>query len=277
MKQAEAQLAYLRTELSRAERLAKQGTISEIARDKARLAVDTSAANLDSVKASLSVRERELEKAEAALIETAASDDTCCTDIKSPVDGRILRVLAESEQVVQAGTPLLTIGNPSDVEITADLLSRDVTEIRPGAEAQVENWGDPPLRATVRRIEPSAITKTSALGIEEQRVPVILDLAEPQSPQGLGDGFRVVISITVWQGKNVLAVPVAALFRRGDTWAVYRDDNGKAKHQEVSLGRRNDAYAEVLSGLAAGDVVVLHPSDEIEDGSAIRPIATDQR
>ncbi len=277
VKQAEAQLAYLRTELSRAERLAKQGTISESARDKARLAVDTSAANLDSVKASLSVRERELEKAEAALIETAASDDTCCTDIKSPVDGRILRVLAESEQVVQAGTPLLTIGNPSDVEITADLLSRDVTEIRPGAEAQVENWGGPPLRATVRRIEPSAITKTSALGIEEQRVPVILDLAEPQSPQGLGDGFRVVISITVWQGKNVLAVPVAALFRQGDTWAVYRDDNGKAKHQEVSLGRRNDAYAEVLSGLAAGDVVVLHPSDEIEDGSAIKPIAADQR
>jgi len=269
VKQAEAQLTYLRTELSRAERLASQGTISESALDKARLAVDSGAANLDSTKASLSVRERELERAEAALIETAVSDSTCCTDIKSPVSGRILRVLAESEQVVQAGTPLLTIGNPADIEIAADILSRDVTEIRPGSAAVVENWGGPPLAARVRRIEPSAITKTSALGIEEQRVPVILDLAGPPPPEGLGDGFRVVVSITVWQGHDVLAVPVAALFRHGDAWSVYRDVNGVAKRQDVTIGRRNNDDAEVLSGLTEGDSVVLHPSDDIEDGSSI--------
>lgn len=268
VKQAEAQLTYLRTELSRAERLASQGTISESALDKARLAVDTGAANLDSTKASLSVRERELERAEAALIETAVSDSTCCTEIKSPASGRILRVLAESEQVVQAGTPLLTIGNPADIEIAADILSRDVTEIRPGSEAVIKNWGGPPLAARVRRIEPSAITKTSALGIEEQRVPVILELAGPP-PEGLGDGFRVVVSITVWQGRNVLAVPVAALFRQGDVWSVYRDVNGVAKRQDVTIGRRNNDDAEVLSGLTEGDSVVLHPSDDIEDGSSI--------
>ncbi|MBL8790269.1 MAG: efflux RND transporter periplasmic adaptor subunit [Rhizobiales bacterium] len=276
VKQAEAQLAYLRTELSRAERLASRGTISESARDKARLAVDTGSANLDSAKASLSVRERELERAEAALIEAAVSDETCCTDIKSPVSGRILRVLAESEQVVQAGTPLLTIGNPADIEITADFLSRDVAEIRPGAEALIENWGGAPLTAKVRRIEPSAITKTSALGIEEQRVPVILDLAEPQPPPGLGDGFRVIVNITVWRGENLVAVPVAALFRQGDAWSVYRDDNGTAKRQDVVLGRRNDEYAEVRSGLSEGDVVVLHPSDAIESGSSIAPNTPDQ-
>lgn len=268
VKQAEAQLTYLRTELSRAERLASQGTISESALDKARLAVDTGAANLDSTKASLSVRERELERAEAALIETAVSDSTCCTDIKSPVSGRILRVLAESEQVVQAGTPLLTIGNPADIEIAADILSRDVTEIRPGSAAVIGNWGGPPLAARVRRIEPSAITKTSALGIEEQRVPVILDLAGPP-PEDLGDGFRVVVSITVWQGHDVLAVPVAALFRQGDAWSVYRNVNGVAKRQDVTLGRRNNDDAQVLSGLTEGDSVVLHPSDDIQDGMSI--------
>lgn len=269
IRQADAQLTFLRTELARAERLAAQGTISESARDKARLAVETGIAALDSAKASLGVRQRELERAQAALIETGSSEDPCCTVLKAPASGRMLRVLAESEQVVQPGTPLLQIGNPDDLEIAADILSREAVEIRPGAEAVIDGWGGAPLLARVTRIEPSATTKISALGIEEQRVPMILDLTSPAAPSGLGDGFRVIVHVTVWEGKNVIAVPVAALFRDGGDWAVYRVENGRARIQHVSLGHRNDSFAEVTSGIEVNDSVIMYPSDQLADGLAV--------
>lgn len=269
VKQAEAQLNFRRTELSRAERLSAQGTVSESARDKARLEVDTAAAALDSAHASLAVRKRELERAQAALIETQGSEGPCCTEIKAPVSGRILRVLAESEQVVQPGTPLMEIGNPADLEVVSEVLSRDVVEIRPGAPATIDNWGGPPLAATVRRVDPSAVTKISALGIEEQRVAVILDVADPASATELGDGFRVVAHIKVWEGRNVVSVPVAALFRQANDWAVYRVAGGKASVQRIELGRRNDSYAEVTSGLDVGATVIVHPSDQLSPGAAV--------
>lgn len=274
VKQAEAQLTFLKTELARAERLSRQGTISERALDKARLDVDTAAATLDSAKASLTVRQRELQRAEAALIETGASEGPCCTEIKAPETGRILRVLAESEQVVQAGTPLIEIGDPTDIEIVTDVLSRDAVQIAPGAEAVIDNWGGPPLRAKVRRVEPSAVTKVSALGIEEQRVSVILDLegSEPESA-ALGNGFRVVARITLWEGKDLLAVPVAALFRQGGDWAAYAVVGGKAVLRKLDLGARNDVWAEVKGGLAAGEQVILHPSDQMTDGLGVEPIS----
>lgn len=274
VKQAEAQLTFLKTELARAERLSRQGTISERALDKARLDVDTAAATLDSAKASLTVRQRELQRAEAALIETGASEGPCCTEIKAPETGRILRVLAESEQVVQAGTPLIEIGDPTDIEIVTDVLSRDAVQIAPGAEAMIDNWGGPPLQAKVRRVEPSAVTKVSALGIEEQRVSVILDLesSEPESA-ALGNGFRVVARITLWEGKNLLAAPVAALFRQGGDWAAYAVAGGKAVLRKLDLGARNDSWAEVKGGLAAGEQVILHPSDQMTDGLAVEPIS----
>lgn len=275
VKQAEAQLTFTRTELERAERLSQQGTISDRALDKARLDVATAAAALDSAKASLTVRERELQRAEAALIENEASGGPCCTEIKAPVTGRILRVLTESEKVVQAGTPLIEIGDPSDIEIVAEVLSRDAVEIRPGAAAVIGNWGGPPLEATVRRVDPSAITKVSALGIEEQRVPVILDLADAPQVEQLGDGFRVVARITVWEGKGLAAVPVAALFRQGGDWAVYTVANGRAELRPVQLGRRNATFAEVTAGLAAGDTVIIHPSDQMADGVSVTPAAAD--
>ena len=271
VKQAEAQLTFLKSELERAERLSRQGTISERALDKARLDVATAAAALDSARASLDVRQRELQRAEAALIENETGEGPCCSQIKAPVTGRILRVLSESEQVVQAGTPLIEIGDPDDLEIVAEVLSRDAVEIRPGASAVIDNWGGPPLSATVRRVEPSAVTKVSALGIEEQRVPVILDLAEASGQEALGDGFRVVARIIVWEGKQLVAVPVAALFRQGGDWAVYAASNGRAELRLVQLGRRNAAFSEVTAGLAVGDVVILHPSDQMADGVAVVP------
>lgn len=275
VKQAEAQLAFLTSELGRAERLSRQGTISERALDKAKLDTATGAAALDSAKASLAMRQRDLQRAEAALIENASSEGQCCTEIRAPVNGSILRVLTESEQVVQAGTPLMEIGDPANVEIVTDILSRDAVEIKPGAAAVIDNWGGPPLAARVRRVEPSAVTKVSALGIEEQRVPVILDLAEEPGKAGLGDGFRVVARITVWEGKGVIAIPVAALFRQGGNWAAYRSADGKAELRPLQLGRRNEDYAEVTSGLEEGDHVILHPSDQLANGSAVVPRAGD--
>jgi len=269
VKQADAQLAFLRTELARTERLAAQGNISESARDRARLAVETAIAALDSAKASLAVRRRELERAQAALIETGNVDGPCCTTLTAPVSGRILRVLAESEQVVQPGVPLVQIGDPSNLEIAADVLSRDAVEIKPGADAIIDGWGGVPLAARVTRVEPSATTKVSALGIEEQRVAVVLDLMGQSAPADLGDGFRVIVRIRVWQGNNVIAVPVAALFRDGGEWAVYRVDNGRARLQQVSLSHRNDSFAEVTAGLTLNDGVILYPSDQLADGVVI--------
>jgi HlyD family secretion protein len=269
VRQAEAQLAFLNGELDRATRLIRQGTISERAFEKAKLDAETAAAALESAKASLAVRQRELDRAEAALIETA-SGTTCCTEVKAPISGRVLRVRTESEQVVQPGTPLLEIGDPRDLEIVADILSRDAVQIRPGARAVIDNWGGAPLSATVSRVDPSAITKVSALGIEEQRVAVVLALdGEAGQYEALGDGFRVVVRISIWKGESLIAVPIGALFRDGPDWAVYAAVNGKAVLKRLELGQRNGEFAEVRSGLAEGETVILHPSDQIEEGSAV--------
>lgn len=269
VKQAEAQLAFLSSELSRAERLSRQGTISASALDKAQLDAATGSAALDSAKAMLTMRQRDLQRAEAALIESGGSEGQCCTEIRAPASGSILRVLTESEQVVQAGTPLMEIGDPADIEIVTDVLSRDAVEMAPGARAMIDNWGGPPLSARVRRVEPSAVTKISALGIEEQRVAVILDLDGDLGRQRLGDGFRVVARITVWEGTGVIAIPVAALFRKAGSWAAYRAVNGKAELRLLELGRRNTDLAEVASGLDAGDRVILHPPDQLAEGALI--------
>lgn len=271
VRQAEAQLGFLRNELTRATTLVRGGTISERAFEKAKLDAETAAAALESVKAALMVRQRELESARAALIEgSSGAAPACCVEVRAPVSGRILRILTESEQVVQAGTPLAEIGDPGDVEIAADLLSRDAVQIKPGAAAVIEGWGGGPLAAKVSRIDPSATTKVSALGIEEQRVPVVLTLdGDPKTWAGLGHGFRVVARISLWRGENLLAVPIGALFRQGADWAVYVAEAGAARLKMVKLGARNQDVAEVTDGLAEGMVVILHPSDLVSDGVAV--------
>jgi HlyD family secretion protein len=271
VRETEAQLAFANEELDRAATLVRRGTISQRAYDKAKLDVETAAAAVESAKAQLRVRKRQLESAEAALIEGGASGGaTCCVDVRAPVSGRVLRVLTESEQVVQAGTPLVEIGDPADLEIVADLLSRDAVQIKPGATATIEGWGGPILTAKVTRIDPSAATKVSALGIEEQRVSTILSLdGDPSSWSELGHGFRVVVRISLWKGDNLIAVPIGSLFRRGADWGVYVVVDGKAQLRTIEIGARNNEYAEVASGLAENDVVILHPSDLVSDGSSV--------
>lgn len=189
--------------------------------------------------------------------------------VRAPVNGRVLRVLEESERVVAAGTPLVEVSNTSKVEVVADVLSTDAVKIRPGTAVLVEGWGgDGPLRARVRLIEPSAFTKVSALGVEEQRVNVVADFVDPFVP--LGDGYHVEARFVTWEGE-ALKVPAGALFRRGDAWSVFLVEGGRAVCRDVEAGQRNESEVEIKSGLAEGDRVVLHPPSELEDGARVEP------
>jgi HlyD family secretion protein len=182
----------------------------------------------------------------------------------------VLKVIQESEAVVAAGAPLIEIGDPHDLEIVAELLSTEAVRIEPGAPVRIEGWGGPPIRGRVSRIEPAGFVKVSALGIEEQRVRTIIDFADPPEDWSpLGHDFRVNVRVTVWQSDDVLSVPVSALFRTGESWAVFVVRDGYARTTPVEIGKRNNRLAEVVSGLAEGDQVVLHPSDRVSDGTAV--------
>jgi HlyD family secretion protein len=188
--------------------------------------------------------------------------------LASPLAGQVLRVLQESETVVPAGKELLEVGDPDALEVVVDVLTRDAVHIVPGAAVTVERWGgDQPIRAHVHRVEPSAFTRLSALGVEEQRVNVIIDFDDPpEAWAALGDGFRVEVAITIWSADDVLTVPVSAVFRHGDAWAVYVDQGGYARLTPVEVGRRNQDRAQIVSGLEAGARVIVHPSDRVKDG-----------
>lgn len=266
---AEAQRDYAASELRRVEALVSRQALPGRTLDQARLDAAAAAAAVDSARADLLVRERELESARAALIEGSGNgdEDECCVEVVAPASGRILRVLTESEQVVGAGTPLLEIGDPSDLEIMVELLSSDAVRAEAGAPATIDGWGGPPLAARVTRIDPSAVTRVSALGIEEQRVTAVLALTDaPATGAGLGDGYRIDAHIVVWRGEGLLAVPVGALFRSRGDWVVFRVDAGRARLTPIRLGERNSDWAEVRSGLEPGASVILHPGDRIADG-----------
>jgi HlyD family secretion protein len=216
--------------------------------------------------------EADLRRAEARLAPSPPAASGRVVDIAAPVDGVVLRRVRESEAVVPAGEPLLELGDPARIEIVSDLLSTDAVKVRPGARAIVDQWGgDRPLDARVRRVEPSGFTKVSALGVEEQRVNVVLDFADPSAAvAALGDAYRVEVAIVVWERDEVLKVPTGALFRRGEQWAAYVADAGRARERTVTVGQRTAREAEVLGGLAAGDQVVLHPGDTLADGVRVR-------
>jgi HlyD family secretion protein len=266
-----------RTE-QRARRLHEAGTLSAEALEEAQLALTQAQRELEAALEAGHAAEHEVDAARAALIAAygnappAAGSGVCtespCVEVLAPVAGSVLRVLEESERIVAAGTPLLELGDASALEIVVDVLSSDAVRIHPGTPARIEEWGGArPLRAQVRRVEPSAFTKVSALGVEEQRVNVIADLLE--AAPGLGDGYRVEARIQVWRGSDVLLVPVSALFRAGEPWAVFVVDDGVARRREIEVGERGAQHAEVLGNLAEGDRVILHPSDRLRDGMRV--------
>lgn len=274
LRAAEADMNNAQRQFDRIFALHERGTTSDTQLEQAEVALDLAAAQFDSAMANRTMRESELAAAEAVLIEpgTAGRDveegTECCITLRAPVSGQVLSVTNESARMVAAGTPLLSIGTPNDLEITVELLSTDAVRIAPGARAYVERWGGAEaLEAVVRKIEPAGFTKVSALGIEEQRVRVLLDFTTPpEARPTLGHNFRVYLRIIEWQGDDVRLVPISALFRERGDWAVFAIEGETARLAQVEIGRRNTEFAEVLGGLEEGDRVITHPSDRVDDG-----------
>lgn len=206
---------------------------------------------------------------EAALSVIGQSGSGDTVNVFAPDSGRVLRVFEKSERVVSAGTPLVEMGNPEDIELVIDVLSSDAVKVEPDMRVQVEEWGGGTvLSGVVRTVEPAAFTKISALGIEEKRVNIIVDLEEPESR--LGDNYRIQAKIILWQGEGVLQVPVSSIFRGDQGWNVFVIRNGKAVRQPITIGKRGTYYAEVLDGLEEGDVVVIHPTNDLEDDMRVK-------
>jgi len=257
--------------LERLERLEVGKTVTERTLDETRMEARAHLAAVRSAQAEVSLREKELEQAKAALLDPPAvysgGESRCCLKVPAPESGVVLDIHNESETVVQPGAPLLDIGDPRDLEIVAELLSRDAVKVRVGARAIINAWGGPPLRARVRRIDRSGFEEVSALGIEEQRVKVWLDITSaPEEWEQLGHDYRVIVRIVVNEQTDVLRVPVSALFRRGEDWAVFVREEGRAQLRTIALGARNFEWAQVTDGLAEGTEVILYPSDRISNG-----------
>lgn len=274
VKRIEAALDFSRTEFQRAQALSRTQTISAQAFDKAKFEVATNEAALASAKAQVDMRRAVRTSLAARLMDPAnaapSAEPTCCVRVLAPTSGRVLKIIQDSESAVLPGTPLVDIGNPLDLEVVADLLSTDAVQIKVGAPVRIDGWGGKPVRGQVVRVDPAGFLKVSALGIEEQRVRVTIDFVDPpENWASLGHDYRVVVHVTTWSAADALSVPVSALFRRGDQWSIFTDENGRARVRPVQIGRRNNRSAEVISGLAVGDRVVVHPSDRIEDGSRV--------
>ncbi|QKV18840.1 efflux RND transporter periplasmic adaptor subunit [Oricola thermophila] len=273
VRQAEEELNYAITQYSRIQTLVDRGVASLTQLEDAAQIKALREAALDAARANRAASESALERARAALIEPGLMqdgevDENCCVPILAPADGVVLDIVNVSERPVQAGTPLLSIGQPDNLEIVADILSSEAVRIEEGAPALVERWGgEETLHARVREIEPAARTKVSALGIEEQRVDVTLDFENGEiAGKGLGNGYAVFVRIIVWEGSDVLQVPVSALFRADGEWALFIYDEGVARQVPVEIGRRSGLMAEIVSGVEEGTMVITHPSDRVADG-----------
>ena len=274
-----AALEQSRLELERARALTEQNTISRRELDLA--LTNERVAEQDERAASfgLQVAEHELAQVRALLIraQPGAGGDAETLSIVSPVDGRVLRVLQESARTVSAGMPLMEVGDPTDLEVRIDVLSRDGVAIAPGARVWLEQWGgDQPLEARVRWVEPSAFTKISALGVEEQRVYVIADFVDaPETRPTLGDGYRVEARIVRWEAEDVLRVPAGALFQRNGEWQTYVVEGGRARLSAIHVGQSNGLETEIVGGLSERASVIVYPGDRVTDGSRVRPLAVE--
>jgi HlyD family secretion protein len=288
---------FAENERDRTAKLVDKGSVSQRTLDLAELEVSTREQDLESARFGVRVAQYEVEVAKAAIarIDTAgkagkakpkagAVEPTAgaepaegprqdVVEVRSPIVGAVLRVLHDQEGVVTPGTPLIELADPHALELVVDVLTTDAIQIEPGAPVEIRQWGgDLPLNGRVRMVEPSAFTKVSALGVEEQRVNVIIDLGSrsdasdnPQM-QALGDGFRVEVGIVVWEGHDVLKIPVSALFRSEQRWAVWVIEGGFATLRNIEVGRREGLEVEVEGGLEEGEQVVIHPSDTVKEG-----------
>jgi HlyD family secretion protein len=265
-----AQLSFSERDFARVDSLAGRGFVPRASLDRARAARDRDRAALSMAIRSADASAHNLEAARAALLVSGTTQKgSGAVSVTSPVPGYVLRVPQESERAVVAGTPLVEVGDPRQLEMVTDLLSSDAVQVRAGAAVMIEDWGgDRPLKGRVRLVEPYAFTKVSALGVEEQRVNVVIDFTEPlEAIERLGHGYRATARIVTWSAPDVLKVPISALFRAGGQWSLFTVDRAsRARMRKVAIGHMNDREVEVLAGLAAGEKVLLHPSDKIREG-----------
>lgn len=273
VQKARAAHDYAARELKRVEDLYQHQTVSIQELDAARMREATSAQDIASA-------EGILHQVEAGMVDYSAPNNSEMNpartpmELKSPVTGRVLRVMEENARLVNAGTPLLEVGDPTDLEVVIEVLSRDGALIKPGTKVELEQWGGgEPLLARVRLVEPAAFTKVSALGVEEQRVNVIADLVTPPSERPtVGDQFRVEARIIVWEESQVLKVQNGALFRRGEQWAAFVIADGRAQLRPIKTGRTSGTETQILEGLKEGDELILYPGDRVHEGLRVRKI-----
>lgn len=277
IERAAAALEKSRADLARAQQLAERNFVSPAQREQAELEVKLGQRELEAARYADLAAQHDVATARAALLRlrqeaTRTKPSGQRWEIRAPVSGTVLKVVQESEAALNIGAPLLEIGAPSQLEIVIDVLSTDAVQIAPGAPVHIERWGKAePLEARVRRVEPAAFTKVSALGVEEQRVNVIADFASPPEKwQSLGDGYKIDARIVTARREDAVKVPVGALFRDGDLWAVFTVASGKAVKRTIQLFLRGGREAVVSQGLAAGEKVIVHPGDAVKDGAKVK-------
>jgi HlyD family secretion protein len=261
-------------ELQRVQPMVASGTLAQREGDRAQSQARQASAELAAARFALQLAQAQQEAAQALLQQQGASAGTdTLVELHAPVAGVVLARLRESAGPVAVGEPLLEIGDPASLEVEVDLLSSDAVRVAPGMDVRLHRWGGAQaLHARVRRVEPVGFTKISALGVEEQRVYVLADLVSPAEQwQRLGDGYRVDAEFILSSGE-ALTVPAGALFRSGEDWALFRIEDGRARQREVVLGRRSGLEAEILTGVEAGDQIVVHPDDRVSEGARVEPL-----
>ncbi len=279
---AAADLDYAKINVDRNRDLRTDDAVSQDDLDRAELAWRTANANMATAKAAAQMREADLSQAQAMLMSFSDAQKLAMATnphprdsvpIEAPISGCVLRVLQESETIINAGAPILEIGNPSeDLEILTELLSTDAVKISPGDRVIIEKWGgDEPLDGFVEKVEPWGFTKFSALGVEEQRVNAIIKFSgNADAHQKLGHGFRVEVKIIIWENDDALKVPSSAIFRDGDGWAAFKVMNGRARLSAIEIGRNNGLDVEIVDGLSQNDQIVLYPGNQISEGARIK-------
>ena len=272
---AEATMELAKEEYRRIKDLRKKQLVSQDEEDRASANARATVAAQRSAEFSVEVARHELGAARTILAYSAAKntgDVSEHVDITAPINGSILKVYRKSEGVVEAGAPLIEVGNPKALEVEVDVLSADAVRIKPGMLVLFERWGGvDPLKGRVRKVEPVGFTKISALGVEEQRVLVIVDItSDPKEWESLGDKYRVEARFVLWEQDNVLQIPTSALFRFQNDWAVFVLDSDRAYRRTINIGRQNGLMAQILDGLAENEKIIVYPDDTLSDGTKVK-------
>lgn len=271
LQRAEAALDLAKKTLVRTQQLSDDGFATKARLDEALATVNERGAAVSMADAALSQSTSDVARAKAALLRDEGGEIAEPVIVTAPISGRVLQVLRESEAIVTEGTPLVEIGDPAQMEIVADLLSRDAVRVSPDNPVRISRWGGAPIMGRVRLVEPFGFLKVSALGIEEQRVNVIIDVDDKTgAAERLGHGYQLDATVIVWADDTALRLPIGAMFRRNGAWHVYKMENDMARLIPVEVGQRNDQYAQVLDGLIDGDIVILDPGSSVNDKTRVR-------